>query len=259
MLRNEERSILRSQLLASRVCGDTRTSRENAMRNARLLVEGDPDKSLGIEHAGLDLEEVMNAVAALCGCSADPLEHDGPGYIDPERTLDELERYAARLRLAAVRAERVLICTGHPTGPLPTYMAIARALEEAGCKVLRPLDGEVLRGGEAGRHRGNRVRFLDGAGVLADGASLYHTHDAWPMERLLDACDPELVLADHGFAGAALTRGIESLALNDINDPSLAVAKARGMIDIVIPLDDNVPESDAYAPITDFLVRAILG
>jgi hypothetical protein len=132
---------------------------------------------------------------------------------------------------------------------------MTRALEGAGCKILRPLDGERLATEQ--RHRGNRVRFVDGVGVLADGANLYHTHAAWPMERLLEACDPELVLADHGFAGAAIARGIETLSLNDINDPSLAVAKARGMTQVVVPLDDNVPTSDVYVPIGDLLAEAI--
>jgi hypothetical protein len=253
----EQRALLRAHLIESGIAGDTRTTRENSVRNARLLAEGDTDKSLGIEHQGLDLDEVMEAVAKLCNCSPDPLTHEGPGVIDPDRTLDELDAYAQRVQLAVRRSERILVCTGHPTGPLPLYMAVARALESAGCKILRPLDGERLLHGSQAKHRGNRVRFLDGVGVLADGASLYHTHDSWAMERLLDAEHPELVLADHGFAGAAIARGIETLALNDINDPSIAVAKARGMIDVVVPLDDNVPRSDAYAPLADFLVQAI--
>ncbi|MCA1831950.1 MAG: phosphatase [Actinobacteria bacterium] len=138
---------------------------------------------------------------------------------------------------------------------MPVYMAVARALESAGCKILRPLDGERLEAEL--RHRGNRVRFFDGVGVLADGANLYHTHHSWPMERLLEHSDPELVLADHGFAGAAIAQGVETLAFNDINDPSLSVAKARGMTQIVVPLDDNVRTPDAYTPIGDVLVNAI--
>lgn len=255
-----ERATLREHLLATGLCGDTKTTRENTVDNAFKLVDGDPDKALGLKHEGLDVVEVMEAVAALCGCDPDMAIAEGAGYIDPDRTLDELEAYAGRLRDAVRRAERILVCTGHPTGPLAMYTGIARALEEAGCKVLRPLDAEKLAGGgllKAMKHRGNRVRFFDGVGVLADGASLYHTHEAWPMERLLDTADPDLVLADHGFAGAAIARGIETLAINDINDPSIAVAKARRMIDVVVPLDDNLSPAEVYDPIRDFLVEAI--
>jgi hypothetical protein len=258
MMTSEQRAGLRAYLVESGIAGNTKTSRENAVHNALLLVDGDPDKFLGLDHAGLHEAEVMDAVAELCGCDPDPRATHGPGVIDPDRTLDELDAYAERLAEAVRRDESFLLCTGHPTGPLTVYTAMSRWLEAIGCKVLRPLDDVKLplRPGDPRRHRGNRVRFVDGVGMYADGATLYHTHSSWPMERLLDASDPDLVLADHGFAGAAIARGIETLAFNDINDPSLAVAKARRMTRIVVPLDDNVP-SDLYRPIAKFLIATI--
>lgn len=253
----EDRARLRAYLLSTLVAGPTKTTRDNAVRNARLLARGDEDKLLGFSFDGLDVTEVMDAVAALCGCSPDPNETDGPGYIDPDRTLDEVEAMAARLAEAARRGERLLICTGHPTGPLPLYQAVARALVLSGCKILTPREGERL-----GRDRHGhslRVLYLDGVGVLSDGARLLHTHEAWPMETLLEAGEPpDLVLADHGFAGAAIERGLETLAFNDVNDPAIAVAKARRKIDVVVPLDDNVPPT-LYEPLAEVLVRAILG
>lgn len=255
ILAPDERAWLRDYLLETLVAGPTRTTRHNAVRNARLLARRDEDKLLGLSFEGLDLDEIMDAVAALCGCSADPSDTVGPGYIHPDRTLDELEAMAERLAAATRRGERVLICTGHPSGPLPLYQAVARALAAAGGKILTPRDGERL-----GRDRhGARLRilYLDGAGVLSDGARLLHTHEAWPMEALLEAGEPpDLVLADHGFAGAAIERGLETLALNDVNDPAIAVAKARRKIDIVVPLDDNVPPT-LYKPLAGVLVRAI--
>jgi histidinol phosphate phosphatase hisN-like protein len=255
VLTSEERARLRAHLLETLVAGPTRTTRHNAVRNAQLLARGDEDKMLGFSFEDLDIQEVMDAVAALCGCSADPAETEGPGYIDPDRTIDELEAMAGRLQAAARRGERVLLCTGHPTGPLPLYQAVARELAEAGCKILTPREGERL-----GRdHHGGslKVLFLDGVGVLADGARLLHTHEAWPMWRLLEAAEtPDLVMADHGFAGGAVEAGVETIAFNDVNDPAIAVAKARRKIDVVVPLDDNVPPS-LYDPLTAVLVRAI--
>jgi hypothetical protein len=99
--------------------------------------------------------------------------------------------------------------------------------------------------------------YIDRVGVLADGARLLHTHEAWPMRALLETAEPpDLVVADHGFAGAAVEYGIETVALNDVNDPAIAVAKARRKIDVVVPLDDNVPPS-LYRPLAGVLVRAI--
>jgi Phosphatase len=257
LLTPDERALLAAYLVETLVAGPTRTPRDNAVRNARLLANGDPDKLLGLDFEELDLTEVMEAVAALCGGSADPSETDGPGYIDPDRTLDELEAMASRLGEAARRGERVLICTGHPTGVMTMHQAVARALTETGGKVLTPREGERLSRDHHGRNL--RVLFLDGVGVLSDGARLLHTHEAWPMEALLESTEPpDLVLADHGFAGASAARGLETLAFNDVNDPAIAVAKARGMIDVVVPLDDNVPPS-LYAPLASVLVDAIRG
>src|SRR5438093_5606256 len=134
ILAPDERARLRAYLLETLVAGPTKTPRDNAVRNARLLAQGDEDKQLGFSFDGLDVQEVMDAVAALCGCSADPHDTVGPGYIDPDRTLDELEAMAARLAEAAHRGERILLTTGHPTGPLPLYQAVSRALAGAGCK-----------------------------------------------------------------------------------------------------------------------------
>ncbi len=220
-----------------------------------LLTAGDPDKMLGFSYTDLDSQEVMDAVAALCGCSADLREREGPGYIDPDRTLDELEGMAARLGLAAQRGERVLLCTGHPTGPLPLYMSVSRALAAAGCKILTPREDEKL----ARDHRGRKLRvtYLEGVGVVSDGAALLHSHSGDPMAALLEAGEPpDLVMADHGFAGSAIEHGLEVIGFNDVNDPALAVAKARGKIDVLVPLDDNVAPR-LYDPLTEVLVRAI--
>jgi hypothetical protein len=255
VLTPDERARLRDALAATLVAGPTKTARSNVVANAEALAAGDPDKQLGFSFAGLDEIEVMEAVAALCGCSADLGEREGPGYIDPDRTIDEAEALGARLAEAGRRGERVLLCTGHPTGPLPLYQAIGRALAEAGCKLLAPRDGERL--GRDRRGRRLHVRFVDGVGCLSDGTALLHTHEAWPMDALLSAGEPpDLVFADHGFAGAAVERGIETVALNDVNDPALAVAKARRKIEVVVPLDDNVPPV-LYEPLTELLLRAI--
>jgi hypothetical protein len=255
LLTEEERAHLRAYLVETLVAGPTRTPRDNVVRNARLLAQGDEDKMLGFSFDGLDLREVMDAVSDLCGCSPDPGETTGPGYIDPERTLDGLEAMAERLAAAARRGERILLCTGHPTGPLPLYQAVARELAGAGCKILTPREGERLGRDRYGR--GLRIVYLDGVGVLGDGARLLHTHEAWPMEALLEAGEPpDLVLADHGFAGAAIESGLETHAFNDVNDPAIAVAKARRKIDVVVPFDDNVAPS-LYAPLADLLVRVI--
>ena len=195
----EQRRSLRAHLLASGIAGETATTRENTVANAEKLAEGDPDKHLGVGARGRDAPGVMEAVAALCGCSA---------------SLDE---------------------------------------RAGGVKLQTPLDdGRLDAPSTVNRRR--RIRYLDGVAVLMGGADLLHTHESWPMDRLLDEIEaPDLVLGDHGWAGAAIMRGIEVVCFTDVNDPAIAVAKADGLVDIVVPCDDNLPPA-SYDPVRDYLL-----
>ncbi|HEX9711489.1 MAG TPA: phosphatase [Actinomycetota bacterium] len=252
----DQRTTLRRHLISTGIAGDTRTPRSNAVRNAEKLADGDPDKALGVGARGRDAAGILEAVAKLCGCSPTLDERDGPGFIDPDRTLDELHALGDRIEEAVRRGERMLIATGHPTGLLAMYQAVARALTAAGMTLEQPLDNVELR--PPRRHRRRRLfRYLDGVAVLSTGADLLHTHESWPMEQLLDAIDPpDLVLADHGYAGAAMVRGLQTVSFTDINDPAIAVAKADGLTDVVVPLDDNVPPA-WYEPIGDYLIGRV--
>jgi hypothetical protein len=254
----EERGVLRAHLLASGIAGETATTRENTVANAEKLAAGDKDKFLGIGARGRDAAGVMQAVAELCGCSPSLTERTGGGVIDPDVVLDALEALAERLARAVAHGERMLIATGHPTGLLPLHMALARALVAGGVKLETPLDDARLPvPAEPGQRR--RIRYLDGVAVLISGADVIHTHDSWPMDALLDEIEPpDLVLADHGWAGAAIARGIEVVCFTDVNDPALAVAKADGLVDVVVPCDDNLPPV-AYEPVRDFLLSRLTG
>ena len=82
--------------------------------------------------------------------------------------------------------------------------------------------------------------------MVTDGERPRHTH--WPeaMRRMLVAERPDLVVADHGFAGAAIEAGVETLSIADVNDPALIVAKAQGRTDVVVVLDDHVPAENYW-------------
>jgi hypothetical protein len=67
-----------------------------------------------------------------------------------------------------------------------------------------------------------------------------------------------MVLGDHGFAGAAIARGIPTIAIMDINDHALAIAAAEGKDVTVIPLDDNRPPR-TYEPASLLYERVLEG
>jgi hypothetical protein len=68
------------------------------------------------------------------------------------------------------------------------------------------------------------------------------------MERMLEETEPDLVFADHGFAGAAIEAGIDTVSIADVNDPALLVARHQGRAGPVIVMDDNV-QPEAYWPV----------
>jgi hypothetical protein len=72
------------------------------------------------------------------------------------------------------------------------------------------------------------------------------------MEAMLDelAGDaPDLVIADHGMAGAAIEQGLPTLSIADVNDPALPLAQARGLTDAVLAIDDNLAPR-LFVPVT---------
>lgn len=250
---------LRQHLLDTRIAGDVLTTREDNWRNYGRMAQGRPGYDFGLRPArDWSQEEVLEVMARRCGVDPDPARTTGADSIDVELTLGGLDRWRDRLARAAQRRERVLLATGHPTGVLVLHLAVAAALREAGCALLVPRltwswpwDSEQ----EWAVRRPRHVRALAGVHVLAAGGELLHTHYPEPMRAVLDALPepPDLVVADHGWAGAAAERGIETLGLADSNDPALFVAQEEGRPITVVPLDDNVLP-DLYDPVAAHLV-----
>lgn len=249
------RDELRAHLIATRIAGDVGTAREDNLANIARLVAREPKYTFGLRWpAARSPEDVLALMAEAVGIDADPVRSTGPDRIDPERCLDALDRMRDRLVHVARRRGRVLLATGHPTGLLALHQHLAATLSAAGCEVMTPGDGArvVVEG-----HRG-RVLYVGGVAVLATAAHLLHTHLPEPMLVALDGMTqrPDLVVADHGWAGAAGQAGLPVVGFADCNDPALFVGEADGLVDVVVPLDDNVLPSD-YAPLAAYLTEGM--
>lgn len=122
----------------------------------------------------MDEQDVLAVMAERCGVVDDPHHRQGQDTIDPELTVDALDRTAAVLRKAAAGQHRVLFATGHPGGLLDVHRATAEALRAAGCEIVVIPDG--LRADD-----GMVFQFADVA-MLERGATLWHTHSPsrWP-------------------------------------------------------------------------------
>ena len=249
-----DRDALRRHLLAARIAGDVATPREDNLRNTARMAEGRVGYDFGLVPAReWTRDEVLDVMVRRCGVRPDPAYDAGPDTIDVELTLGALDRVRDRLARAAERRERVLLATGHPTGVLVLHLAAARALREAGATVLVP-EMDWQWPWDDGRGRSRHVRAVAGVHVLATGGELLHTHAPEPGRAVLAALDaaPDLVVADHGWAGAAAQAGLEVLGYADCNDPALFVGEEEGLALTVVPLDDNVLPH-LYDPVAAYL------
>ena len=250
------RDELRAHLVRHRIAGEVATPRASNVGNVHKMLARDPDYWFGVE---LDhdwtYEDVVAAVAERAGIDADHTRESGADVIDPDRCLDALDAAAARIAEVAAAQGPVLLATGHPTGLLECYMSVATALSAAGCPVLTPAAESWV--GVQGTQR--RIRYVGGVATIGTGGDLLHTHAPEPMMRILGELArtderPALVVADHGWAGAAGQAGLPTVGFADTNDPALFVAAAQGRLDVVVPLDDNVAPA-AYVPLTAYLLR----
>jgi Phosphatase len=233
----------RDALVATGVTGPHRShTRRDTIGKLRALLDGDEEARFGLrdlDRYSLDqFDQVLGFLAAVTGCSDDPHAPGDEESFDPDLTVLAIATAARRLRDEARRGSTLLTLTGHPTGLLEHHIRVVDAYRGAGGKIIRLREEERFR--LAGRNV--EIRYVGGVGCLSAGASLVHTHSAAPMEAVLEAEPwPDLVLADHGFAGAAIARGIPTIAVMDVNDPALAIAPQQGRDVLLIPLDDNRP------------------
>jgi hypothetical protein len=106
------------------------------------------------------------------------------------------------------------------------------------------------------------VRFFDGVGSVVVGGAVQHTHRPEHMEAMLAELGasgaPDAVIADHGFAGAAVEAGITTLSIADVNDPALPLAQARGRTDGVLVVDDGLQPA-VYEPLTAAILSGVPG
>ena len=254
-----ERALL-DHLVESRLAGDVATTVENSLGNCGRLVDGHPDYTFGLsDWRDATLAEVVQAVEAAGGRPHGRGAPDGGAAIDPEAAVAAIARHRqALVPFLTGTVGRVVIATGHPFALLAHYGTISRALTDAGNRVLRPLEGErgTLRTPDG---RTCSVRYLDGVACLYQDAALQHTHRPDVMEAILDEVGGprrvDLVIADHGYAGAAIERGIPTLSIADVNDPALPLAQARGRTDGVLVIDDGL-DAALFRPITAAVLDA---
>jgi hypothetical protein len=221
---------------------------DNVRGNAQMLLDHDPDKEFGLRglQEGMTLDRVLSLVETAAGAAIDREARYGPVDIRPAPIVDACLAAGERLARACASGESIVLATGHPVGLAHLYHELAVFLSAHGAKVLVLADGASWRD----RHLDHewRIAYWEGVAMLTDGSEPRHTHWPYAMHRILDVERPDLVFADHGFAGAAIEAGVDTISIADVNDPALLVARAHGRTEHVLVFDDHV-EPDAYWPV----------
>jgi len=250
------RDELIRHLVEAKIAGDVDTPRASNVANVTKMLDRQWDYHFGLEpDRDWTVDEVLKLLAHRVGIDPDPARTTGRDRIDPERTVEALDAAADLLARAVADGARVVVATGHPTGVLSLHLAVAARLAAAGCQVLTPAAEEWVRADHLPPRA--RIRYLGDVAMLSNGADFLHTHAAEPMQVLLAAGPrPDLVVADHGWAGAAAQAGIPTIGLADTNDPAMFVGAEEGKVTVAVPLDDNVPPA-RYRPLTERLLARL--
>jgi hypothetical protein len=241
------RDELERALVAGGVAGPAGHPHHNVFGNIRKLVDHDPDKLFGLSSMPepYGFADIVRLVGDAAGVPIDELATEGAPDIDAGAVLDACGALGRRLAEAVRRGARVSFATGHPGDLDPLYGSIARLAEAGGARIVRPAGGRSWFDDELAHDW--TIAYHGAVGMVADGERPRHTHRPDAMQRMLADEHPDLVVADHGFAGAAIEAGVETLSFADVNDPALIVAKAQRRTEIVVVLDDHVPP-EAYWP-----------
>ena len=239
-----------------RATGPVATPREANLASIQGFLASSEHQYMGITPSpGTTYDDVLRLMVERVGISADPEFTEGVDTISARLCVAALERYAAVLADAVRPGARLFFATAHPAALPPIYSRLAAAARAAGAEVLHMHGGIPWDDGQ--------VRQVSDVMMVEQYGGLRHTHRPEPMELALGrlaeqagdpAFLPDLVVSDHGMAGAAGARGARVIAIADCNDPAPFVGEQQGLIEVVVPMDDNIPP-EAYAPLTDFVLE----
>jgi hypothetical protein len=243
-----DRTELERALLAGGVAGTATHPIDNVRGNIQKLLDHDPDKEFGLTglQEGMTLDRVLGLVERSAGVPIDRGARFGPVDIRARSIVDASLAAGGRLARASENGETIVFATGHPTGLAYLYHELASELARRGASIL--VLGRGVRWREPGLDHDWFIEHHDGVAMLSDGRAPRHTHKPDAMERMLAEGRPDLVFADHGFAGAAIEAGVETISIADVNDTALLVAKEQGRTKHVLVFDDHV-DPNAYWPV----------
>ncbi|GAA1950908.1 phosphatase [Brevibacterium antiquum] len=250
-----DRTSLAAALESGRITGEVATPRENNLSHIHRFLAQERQFDFGVELTrDWDYDSVFALMVDRCGLRPETDFIEGVDTISTQACIDALQRLASAIGDITRAGGEILFATGHPAGLLPVHMAIAEAAESHGARIVGQVNAIPVPG------LGGDCRQINRVWTWHQHGGTPHTHLAEPMHALLDditrrgGSTPDLIVADHGWAGAASSRGLRTLGYADCNDPALFVAEAQGVIEVTVPLDDDVVPH-LYEPLIAYVLE----
>ncbi|MEV6768426.1 phosphatase [Nocardia sp. NPDC051030] len=254
------RETLISHLLATGMAGQVATPRENNRLHYQLMAERDPHYMFGLDLGHeWTADLVLDLMARKVGVDPRLNFRHGVDTIDPELTVDALDRYATRFGKALRERQRVLFATGHPRTLARLYQQLAAALEQAGGTIVEPPPGLAYDGHTRKGPQRLTIDYSLRVATLAAPSGPIHTHSDKPIRLVLEALThtgqplPDLVVADHGWCGGAAQAGLDAIGFADCNDPALFVGEEEGTVSVAVPLDDGI-DAEQYDLLAEYIL-----
>ncbi|MFN8015748.1 MAG: phosphatase [Acidimicrobiia bacterium] len=170
--------------------------------------------------------------------------------IDLELTMIALDEAFEKISSAAKKQAKIIFASSRPASMLPLMIELTRLSQECGAEILYSYDNTSSFVADGRKDR--QLTWCGQVGVVTDKNSLLATDDAKVADDLIFHLPrPDLVVADHIFAGAALTAGYPTVAFTSLDSVAVAVASVPEPSALAVPLSLNRPSSH-YEVIADF-------
>lgn len=240
-------------LEAAHITGRVATPRESNLSHIHRFLAAERQFDFGVTLLRRwTYEQVFEVMVQRCGINPDPEYRSGADTISTAACIERSAALGEVVREVATAGGLILFATGHPSAMSAVHRATRQWAVSLGARTVAQTEYIPAIG------VGGDVRDIDGVWMWHQHGGVPHTHFAEPGEAVLDYClrtgigKPDLVVADHGWAGGLASAGLRTVGYADCNDPALFVAEAQDQVEVCVPLDDNVPPY-LYAPLIEFI------
>lgn len=217
------------------------------MKNEAFYTFGIKRVEEAVRQHEVNAKGIREIMIKASGISIQRFRRHGPGHFGSALVSERLLEALGEIATQAKAEQTMAFATGHPGAMVGFMNELAAWAESLGAKIVTSEYSIEVNG-----------RFqLDQLGqvfVASDNCSAIHTHEPDYMDALLASQKVDYVVADHGFAAAALNHNIPSIGFYDTDDPAIPLAASLGLPVLGVPINDNCYNADG-ATLARYLIE----